>query len=247
MPKAKTRQQRRARSRAPLKRKRRGSLGFVLFLTALVVGGSALIAYLRFNQPPLTRGAIAGEHWHASLKINICGEQVTNFPNVEGEIHSHGDGFMHIHPSTPAASGDLASVGTFLSLYETSLSRDDKGRTTLAWPDKTSYTDGDRCKNDKKKYTWEATIKGKEFDGDPGTILPHNGDAIVLQFGPKPKSAKDLMPNPYAKAKGLPDPGVANSDAPVNDGAAPAQPEVPVPATSGEPEGSAEPDATAKN
>ena len=96
-------------------------MAFLVFILLIVIGGGYLVTLFRTNPPPLTRGASVGEHWHASLRIYICGKRVTNFPNVEGEIHSHGDGFMHIHPSTPQFSGTNASLGNFLRLYETGL------------------------------------------------------------------------------------------------------------------------------
>lgn len=229
----KTRQQRRARSRAPLKRKRRGSSAFLAFLLLVLLGGGGLIAAFRLNRPPLTRGAIAGEHWHASYAIFICGRQVTNFPNVEGELHSHGDGFMHIHPSTPAATANLASLGTFLRTYQTSIGTKPDGKRNLTFPGGTSYTDGDKCPNDEKKYDIEVTNKGKEFEGDPATLIPHDGDAIVIKFGPE---GKKTMPNPYSKEMGLPDAGIAGSRTPVPD-TAPKTPEGPPPE---EPEGTPE-------
>jgi hypothetical protein len=170
----------------------------------VLLGGGALIAVFRANPPPLTRGASIGEHWHASYKIFICGKQVTNYPTVEGEIHSHSDGFMHIHPSTIAASGDNATVRNFLLLYETALVMDDKGKNSLTFPDGTKYADGDKCKSDGKRYDLTMENKGKKVDGDLGAFIPHNGDAVVLAFGPE---GKKTMKNPFSKVKGVEDVG----------------------------------------
>ena len=237
----KTRQQRRARSRAPLKRKRRGSTAFLVFLMALLLGGGGLIAVFRLNPPPLTRGAIAGEHWHASIKMYICGKQVTNYPTVEGELHSHGDGFIHIHPQT--MTNELASLGTYLRTYETILTEDAKGKRTLTFPGNQSYADGDTCPKSKKKERLVVTNKGEPIEGDPGAFIPHEGDAVEIVFG---KKGKDTMPNPYSKAKGIPDAGVSTSDEPAPDAAAtpPALPELPTP--NPEPEDEASPEPTAE-
>jgi hypothetical protein len=170
----------------------------------VLLGGGALIALFRANPPPLTRGASVGEHWHTAYKIYICGKRVTNYPTVEGEIHSHGDGFMHIHPSTPAASGNNANVRTFLLLYETSLIQTPDGKNQLSFPDGTKYTDGDRCKNDGKKYDLTMRNKGKEVGGDLGAFLMHDGDSLEIAFGPK---GSKTMKNPYSKAKGIKDVG----------------------------------------
>ena len=175
----------------------------------VLIGGGGLIALSRANPPPLTRGASAGEHWHTSYKIYICGKRMTNYPTVEGEIHSHADGFMHIHPSTPAATGDNANIRTFLLLYETSLVLDPDGKKKLTFPDGTSYTDGDTCpkskKDKKKKYDLELYNKGKRVDiDDIGSFIMHDGDAVEIRFGPK---GEKPLPNPYSKAKGVPDVG----------------------------------------
>jgi hypothetical protein len=170
-------------------------------LIVVLALGFAGIVYSRANPPPLTRGASAGEHWHASYKIFICGQRLANYPSVEGEVHSHGDGFMHIHPSTIAATGVNASFGTFLRLYETSFSQE-SGKTSLVLPDGKTYKDGDRCP-DGKKQNWVMLNKGKEVDGDPSLFIPHDGDQITMRFG---KEGKKIMPNPYAEQKGLPQP-----------------------------------------
>lgn len=214
----KTRQQRRAQSRAPLRRKRRGGTTFWLVMLALLLGGGVLVAVSKTNPPPLVRGAIAGEHWHASLKMFICGKRVTNFPTVEGELHSHADGFLHIHPSTEAATGDRANLGTFLATYETTFAADAEGKRVLSFPDGTSYSDGDRCGKDPERQEFAFTNKGRDVAGDPSSFIPHNGDAIEIRFGPQ---GKGTLPNPYAKAKGIPDPGVAGGDEPAPDGGSP--------------------------
>jgi hypothetical protein len=237
----KTRQQRRARSRSPLKRRRRGTAAFTVFLLLIVAGGGVAIALLRANPQPLTRGASIGEHWHASLKMYICGQRVTNYPTVEGEIHSHGDGFMHIHPSTQAASGDLASLGTYLRLYETNITEAPDGDRELTFPDGKKYADGDRCPKSNKRYDIEVTNKGKKVEGDPSNFLPHEGDEVVIAFGPE---GEKTMPNPYSRTKGIPDVGQGGAT-PAPDSGPPQQQPPPIPLPSGPaappPEASPEP------
>jgi hypothetical protein len=199
----KTRQQRRARARSPLKKRRRGAISFLVFMLLVLVGGGYLITLFRTNPPPVTRGASVGEHWHASYRIYICGRRLANYPNVEGEIHSHGDGFIHAHPATPAFAGDNANLGAFLRLYETGIGVVPNGKRTLIFPDGTTYEDGGRCEGSRRRHNLEVLNKGDRFEGDPATILIHEGDAIVIRFGPE---GEKPMPNPYAAAKGLPQP-----------------------------------------
>jgi len=215
----KTRQQRRARARGPLKKRRRGGLAFLVFILIIVIGGGYLVTLFRTNPPPLTRGASVGEHWHASLRIYICGKRVGNFPTVEGEIHSHGDGFIHLHPATPQFSGANASLGAYLRHYETGLGvvpgeDGEPGKATLIFPDGTQYSDGDRCPGSDKRYNVELENKGEKVEGDPGAFLPHEGDALVLAFGPR---GEEPMPNPYARSKGIPEPTGPTGDQPAPD------------------------------
>ncbi|MEX0874270.1 MAG: hypothetical protein WD646_10205 [Actinomycetota bacterium] len=209
----KSRQQRRARARSPLRKRRGGTRWFTLALIVVLALGIAGILFSRANPPPLTRGASAGEHWHASYRIFICGQRLANYPSVEGEVHSHGDGFIHIHPSTPAATGINASLGTFLRLYETGMAKDEDDKTTLTLPDGKTYTDGDRC-SDGKKYDWVFTNKGDRIDEDPSLFVPHDGDALVLRFG---KEGKKIRPNPYSELKGIPEPTTGQDEEPAPD------------------------------
>jgi hypothetical protein len=166
---------------------------FTAFILVLLLGGGVAAAVFRRSPPPVTRGAEPGDHWHASYKIFICGKRLANYPTVEGEIHSHGDGFMHIHPQTAPYSGNNASLATFLRLYETSLGLDTKGRHQIIFPTGATFKDGDKC-SDGKRYKLELLNKGKKIKGDPGQFLPHQGDAIVIKFGPE---GSRTIVNPY--------------------------------------------------
>jgi hypothetical protein len=50
--------------------------------------------------------------------------------------------------------------------------------------------------------------------GDPSAFIPHDGDAIVIRFGPE---GEDPLPNPYSRAKGLEDPGLSRGGGPARD------------------------------
>jgi len=162
---------------------------------SVVVLGAAGATYSFFKHPPpITRGAIVGEHWHASYKIYICGKRLANYPTVEGEIHSHGDGFLHIHPATEAYAADNANLGNFLLLYETSFTQDANGKRVMTFPTGASIKDGDTCSNT-RHYKWIFTNKGNAVKGDPAKFLPHDGDVLVMQFGPR---GSGVLPNPYS-------------------------------------------------
>jgi hypothetical protein len=132
------------------------------------------------NPPPLTRGASIGEHWHATYKIFICGNRVTNFPTVEGELHSHGDGFMHMHPFSAAGAGSNANVGLFYSQAGDKVSA---GQVKFA---KQTYKNGDTCDNlDKKPGLVRWSVNGQEKTGNPGRFVPNNRDVVAIAFLPK--------------------------------------------------------------
>src|SRR5437763_17179721 len=138
----KSRQQRRAHARRITRTRRRGAVVFTIILALVVLGGGAFALFSKNHPPPITRGAIVGDHWHASYKIYICGKRLANYPTVEGEIHSHGDGFMHIHPQTSPYTGDNANLGTFLRLYETTFTQDATGRREMVFPTGTKLRAG---------------------------------------------------------------------------------------------------------
>jgi hypothetical protein len=188
-------------------------------MVGLIVLGLVGIYLARAYRPPVTRGAIAGEHWHASYKIYICGQRMTNYPTVEGEIHSHQDGFIHIHPSSQTFTGPNANLAAFFALYETQLGQTPEGKRFIAFPDQTRYEDGAKCP-DGKRYNLELLNMGDKIDGDPGAFTPHEGDEVVIRFG---KEGKKPLPNPYAKVRGLPDPGFGR-DVPADDTGQPAPP-----------------------
>jgi len=210
----KTRQQKRAKARSPLKKRRRGGVAFLAFILVILFGGGYLVTLFRTSPPPLTRGASVGEHWHASYRIYICGQRMTNYPSVEGEVHSHGDGFIHIHPATPQFSGDNATLGAFLRHYETGLGELTPGKRTLIFPDGTKFEDGGTCPGSRTKHDVEVLNKGEAIEGEPGSFILHEGDAIVIRFGPE---GEKPLPNPYSEAKGLPDPGLRQGDEPAPD------------------------------
>lgn len=200
----KTRQQRRAQERRPPRKRRRGLAIFSIFVILLLVVGGFLVALAVTNRPEITRGAIPGEHWHASYRIYICGQRLTNYPQVEGDVHSHADGFMHIHPATQASAGENASLGTFLRTYETFLGAEPDGTRTLIFPDGTRFSDGDTCPEDDEPQEIEVLLNGEPVEGDPAALIPHDGDAVVIRFGPE---GEEPLPNPYAQVAGIPDPG----------------------------------------
>ena len=122
-------------------------------------------------------GAQAGDHWHAAVRISVCGELYTE-PQTSGGVHSHGDGLMHIHPrhGVPRESGKDASVRTFFSGTRILVQE-----TRIQIPGDRRYTSGDRCP-DGNVGNLVVTVNDKVVT-DFLDYAPNDGDLINIEFG----------------------------------------------------------------
>jgi len=140
-----------------------------------------------------------GDHIHAALGVNICGEFEDNAPTFlqragseeSAGIHSHNDGLMHIHPEADDETGFHATVGKFFEEGGWELSED---RINLqdGWSD-TDVTNGDTC-FDGRPATVRWMVNGTEQDGNPADFAPDDGDRITIAFLPD----GDTIPEPPA-------------------------------------------------
>jgi hypothetical protein len=161
-------------------------------------------------QPP--SGSIPGDHWHAAFAVNICGEWLpnpptfefaANNPNVQAGIHTHGDGFIHIHPYASYEAGSNATLGKFLTYGGWAASED--GLKTWTGPSadakKTEWKNGDRCpsasgqagRGDPGRVVW--TVDCKVQSGNPSDFKLRDQIVIALGFLPK---GQDLTAPPNA-------------------------------------------------
>jgi hypothetical protein len=199
-----------------VKQRKSGSMMFGAIITAIVVLGIALIALNRPTSSAANQAAPKiGEHWHAALGINICGSWKPNTPTYESPsgIHSHGDGFIHIHPFSRAGAGKKANVGLFLKGAGEKVSGDE-----IKLTDGTDMKNGQACKNlDNKAGKVRWSVNGKDRKGDPGKFGPKDGDVVALAFLP---DGTDIGTPPVARGGAVP------SDLP---GAQPQVPIIPTP------------------
>jgi len=166
-------------------------------------------------------GPQVGDHWHAAVAAYVCGSWLPNpgeFENsranaaVRAGIHTHGDGFIHIHPFTSAEAGRNATFGEFLKYGGWTVTSDSlklwSGPT--ADPTQTEWKNGDRCPD-------EAGNAGK---GKPGKVV-FEVDCKVVTGDPSDRPLRDqeiLAVGFVAKGDTMPVPPNAAS-APSNDGA----------------------------
>ena len=153
----------RARIRAKVRRpkKRGGARWYYGVLALIVVAGMVGIAASAGSDdtPPL-----AGlnpdtqdfyDHWHEALGVNVCGEWLSAPPEfhevsgstIQAGLHTHGDGFIHIHPYSSADAGDNATLGRYFHNggWEVSATSFDVWGGPATDPGKTKWSDGDEC------------------------------------------------------------------------------------------------------
>jgi hypothetical protein len=178
------RAQARARYRKP--KRRSSSMVWNVVIGVIVLLGIGGIIYSRTGS---AEGAPEiGDHWHARLAVNNCGQFVGPLPEFEQRaddqsiragIHTHGDGFVHIHPFTSDEAGDDATIGTFLEFAGFDTSDD-----SLDLWDGVVRSNGDLC-DDGRPGTVRFAVNGEEKDGDPSDYKPKDGDQIVIAFLPE--------------------------------------------------------------
>ena len=206
----------RIRSKARRPKRRSGSGWFYgAMATIVVLGILGIVAFKGGStsaeppQPADQASGVAGDHWHAAFDVNICGEWIAppntfetvhDNPNVRSGIHTHGDGFIHIHPFTRSEGGSNAILGRFLDYGGFSVSEDsiNLGDSTDAWPGlsvdpkQREWTDGDTCPEGTtyagKKGVVKWSIDCKARSGDPSDVRLKDQQVIALAFLPKGES-----------------------------------------------------------
>jgi hypothetical protein len=130
-----------------------------------------------------------GDHIHAQFDVFDCrtGGFLDPAPEFEARadggtragIHTHGDGFIHIHPFSSDETGDNATVGTFLEFAGFDMS-DDSWELWQGDP----AQNGDACADGRPgELRW--AVNGEEQDGDPSDFKPDDGDQIVVALIPE--------------------------------------------------------------
>ena len=110
-----------------------GGTVFPVAIGLVVVVGMLLIAASRHYSKADAIGPELGSHWHVAYGIYNCDQYIDPFPDNKEtaeeyqflQIHSHGDGVMHWHPSNEQAinrtTGRSAKFEVFLGLYNVDL------------------------------------------------------------------------------------------------------------------------------
>ncbi|MDQ7829369.1 MAG: hypothetical protein QN122_09945 [Armatimonadota bacterium] len=161
----------RARPRQPAGRRR----GYLPWLVAAVVAAAFILMVAALaRQPRLPR---VGDHWHARFTLEVCGTVQPPFPPSPGDVHTHGDGVIHIHPSTRETSGRAASLGAFFRSVGMRLTP-----STLSLPDGRTLRDGERCPDGRQAHL-RVLVNGREVR-DPLAYVPQDRDQVRVVYGP---------------------------------------------------------------
>lgn len=186
-----------ARSRIRRGKRRQSSIGWTVATGAIIAIGVVGI-FLTFRGNTDTGSASGpqiGDHWHGYLGVNVCGSWLAAAPAYESPngIHSHGDGLLHIHPTSSAAAGDNATVARFFEDNEDAdwnLSAD----SMRLW-DGVEYRNGQECVDgpyagQKAVIQWAVSPVGSPWDdkprrSNPADYHPKNGDIVAVAFIPK--------------------------------------------------------------
>ena len=195
-----------SRKKRPVQAKaRKGSLGFTVVIVLIIVMGVAGIALSRGGGDDAAAGSGVkiGDHWHATLGVNMCGTWQPSVPTYEAAtgVHSHGDPFMHIHPFSAAGAGGNATVGLFYKQAGEKVSA-----TSLDILEE-KYKNGDVCGNlDKKPGLVRWSVNGEDKTGNPADYTPKDRDVVAIAFLPEgvdigtpPGAASGNTPSDVAK------------------------------------------------
>ncbi len=177
-------------------------LGFPALVAGVILVGSLLVFVARgerestAGERPLLNvtthsGGIQGDHWHAAYGLFTCVDDSFRAPLVdegadETGIHTHADGFIHIHPFSSRARGSRATTGVFFDQVGMEVSDDE---WTL--PGDETIANGDECA-DGSEGEWRVAKWDAVDDPEPEIFtggfdrirFRDDGEVFTFFFGP---------------------------------------------------------------
>ncbi len=200
----------RIRSRVRRPKRRSGSMVWTVTTIVVVLLGLGLVAWsVSENKGEEVAAPAVGDHWHAYLGVNVCGQWLPTSPEfhqrasesgLQAGLHSHGDGLMHLHPFSSDEAGTNATVGRFVDYGGWSLS----ASSMTLW-DGSEHDNGQSCEegaDEPAEVQWTVGHYGKPWTGkpragNPADYKPKNADIVAVYFLPK---GEELTEPPDARA-----------------------------------------------
>lgn len=154
------------------KRRKARRIRYICIGIAVLIAVIGVPLYM-WTAPPLPQ---AGDHWHATLEIEICGKREPPLPPSPGGIHAHGgEHRIHIHPSSRAESGERSTLGRFFDGQRLRFTA-----SMIELPGGHVYREGDACP-DGTAGNVVVRVNGREI-ADPRAYVPRDGDRIQIRF-----------------------------------------------------------------
>ena len=139
------------------------------------------------------------DHWHSALGVNVCGEWIEPAPTFEdvagstirAGLHTHADGFIHIHPFSSADAGDNATLGRFFHNGGWELAEDsfDVWQGPAVDPTKSQWSNGDECPAGSTMAGRAGVVKWsidcESRTGNPADYKLQDLHVVALAFLPK--------------------------------------------------------------
>lgn len=176
---------------------------FPLAIGLVVVLGVSLVLFARsdVDEAAANTAPRIGDHWHAAYGIYDCDHflpPITDQTDPLG-IHTHGDGVVHIHPISSAASGEDARLGVFADAAGIELSDDEVSVAD------TTLSAGNECDGEPAELRvvrWnvdDPADEGTEFtEKFPNVRFTRDRQAVTIALVPpgadvpKPESVPNL-------------------------------------------------------
>lgn len=160
------REERRAAARARIRRRRLTRVAVTLVAGLLVLAGGLGLALS--NEKDNAAGQVllpgVGDHWHARYTVTIDDAELDIFPASAGDVHSHGDGLVHVHPHSESTAGEAATLPAFFASLGGELTNE-----SLRLPDGRSFGQG----------AVQIIVDGAPITGW-ADYVPQDGDQIEI-------------------------------------------------------------------
>lgn len=152
-------------------------------VVGIIVVVFGLLGLLFFLRSSTGAPRIGQDHWHAAYEYIVCGVKQPNFPTWSAGVHTHADGYIHIHPQSAAEEGAGARLVRWFDYGNGELTSD----MVRAPGSADEYRNGDTCP-DGEEGVVQVFVNGQKLD-DFSKYIPQDADTVQIIFGPEQEDA----------------------------------------------------------